>query len=166
MVCIDMFKAPYKAVLIQLYEAAVTEKNEALQKEIEEHFDRHFTQNEWEQHFKRLKLDVSLIQPSNILDMRILENAIQSKQETYPKEAFIVWYDCSPTYVIAQKNYERWLAQGKAKIIKSKHFSVATTSRAIQRAINSIFYWSAMKNGFNTALSQEHVLVKSLQFYK
>ncbi len=85
MVCIDMFKAPYKAVLIQLYEAAVAEANEALQKDIEAHFDRHFTQDEWEQHFKQLNLDVSLIQPSNILDMRILENAIQSKQETYPE---------------------------------------------------------------------------------
>lgn len=85
MICIDMFKAPYKAVLIQLYEAAVEEGNVALQQEIEAQFDRQFTQQEWQDHFERLNLDVSLIQPSNILDMHVLQEAIQSKRETYPE---------------------------------------------------------------------------------
>lgn len=45
---------------------------------------------------------------------RLLGYAKLLRQVYEWKEAFIVWYDCSPTYVIAQKNYERWLAQGKA----------------------------------------------------
>lgn len=49
----------------------------------------------------------------------------------------------------------------KGKTIKSKSFSVVTISRATQRAISKIFYWSAMKNEFNTTLSQEHVFGKS-----
>ena len=85
MICIDMFKAPYKAVLIQLYESAVAEGNETLVKEIEAHFDKSFTQLEWEQHFERLNLDISLIQPSNILDVHVLQDAIESMQQTYPE---------------------------------------------------------------------------------
>lgn len=85
MICIDMFKAPYKAVLIQLYEDAVAEGNTLLQEEIEQYFDEQLTESQLEDYFKKLNLDSSLIQPSNILDMSVLLNAIQSKQEAYPE---------------------------------------------------------------------------------
>ncbi|MEK5037649.1 ImmA/IrrE family metallo-endopeptidase [Sporosarcina sp. FSL K6-3457] len=85
MFCIDMFKAPFKAILIQLYESAIAEGNTSLRKEIQTHFDRRFSQDEMESYFNRLNLDLSLIQPSKILDMDIMVKAIKEKSDNYPE---------------------------------------------------------------------------------
>lgn len=85
MICIDMFKAPFKAVLIQLYESAITEGNSALKKEIQVHFDKSLTLNEMEVYFNRLNLDSALIQASNIFDMDILVNSVKKKSNNNPE---------------------------------------------------------------------------------
>lgn len=81
MYCIDMFKAPYKAILIQLYESADLFENKKLIQQIEEHFDVKLTQAELEELFEKLALDVTLIQPSNIIDLSILQEKISEKHQ-------------------------------------------------------------------------------------
>lgn len=78
--CIDTFKAPYKAILIQLYESAGEYKNEELRQQIKKNFDIRISQQEFEKMFRKLALDVSLVQPSNIIDLGALETKIKEKR--------------------------------------------------------------------------------------
>lgn len=81
MQCIDMFKAPYKAILIQLYESAFEKDNHQLMREVKENFDVKFNQEAFMHLFKELALDVTLIQPSNIIDFGDLKSRIEEKRK-------------------------------------------------------------------------------------
>jgi hypothetical protein len=78
--CIDMFKAPYKVILIQLYESAFEKENKGLMEEIKEHFDIRLNQETLVELFKELALDVTLVQPSNIIDFGELKSRIDEKR--------------------------------------------------------------------------------------
>lgn len=74
-----------------------------------------FAKADLKQHFRILgKRHDQLTNDERVILNRLLGYAPLLRQVYEWKEAFIVWYDCSPTYVIAQKSYKRWLAQGKA----------------------------------------------------
>lgn len=79
--CIDTFKAPYKAILIQLYESADKCKNTELTQQIKENFDTKLEQTEIEELFHKLALDVTLVQPSNIIDLGVLQTKIHEKRQ-------------------------------------------------------------------------------------
>jgi len=81
--CIDVFKAPYKAVLIELYEDAVTIYNDLkLKKLIKDNFDN--KQDNLIEIFEKLDLDTDLLKPSNIISFGNLDKRIEllSKEET------------------------------------------------------------------------------------
>jgi len=77
--CMDTFKAPYKAILIQLYEDAIRFKDELLQREIKAYFDLKLDQKQWEEKFKELSLDDSLVKPTGIIDFGKLKKVIEEK---------------------------------------------------------------------------------------
>jgi len=59
-------------------------------------------------------------------------------------------------------NYVSPMRRLKGKTTSLKPYNVVTFSRVTRNTIRKRFYLSAMQNGLNTALSQAHVLVKSL----
>jgi hypothetical protein len=77
--CMDIFKAPYKAILIQLYEEAIQFKDSLLQSEIKTYFDLKLDQKQWEQKFKELSLDDTLVKPTGIIDFGKLKKFIEEK---------------------------------------------------------------------------------------
>lgn len=84
--CMDAFSAPYKAVLISLYESAVQNGNQVLINLVKENFDISFTN--LADHFRNLGLDDSLVKPSyvinvGILQAKILENIKQNPELSY-----------------------------------------------------------------------------------
>ncbi|MBU8757312.1 hypothetical protein KM927_27980 [Priestia megaterium] len=80
--CMDMFKAPYKAVLIQLYESAKEKENKDLMQDIKNNFDIKLDQVMLESLFKELALDVTLVQPSDIIDFGDLKVRIDEKRQS------------------------------------------------------------------------------------
>ncbi len=82
--CMDAFKAPYKAVLIQLYELAIEYDNEELQEEIRANFDVSLKSEEWIEIFKKLSLDETLVEPSYIVDFGLLKKLVDQKLEEHP----------------------------------------------------------------------------------
>jgi hypothetical protein len=81
--CMDTFKAPYKAILIQLYELSIRYRNVALQTEIKNHFDVKLTEKQWEKLFQKLSLDDSLVKPTYIIDLGPLKKKIHEKAERH-----------------------------------------------------------------------------------
>ncbi|TYS17085.1 hypothetical protein FZC78_10730 [Rossellomorea vietnamensis] len=81
-ICMDTFKAPYKAILIQLYESAIEYKNEVLQEEIRSNFDLSFNMESWVEIFQKLSLDENLVKPSYIVDFGLLKYEIDSITDT------------------------------------------------------------------------------------
>jgi Zn-dependent peptidase ImmA (M78 family) len=80
--CMDVFKAPYKAVLIQLYEDAVDVFNDiGLKRLIIENFDK--KPENLVELFENLELDTDLVKPSNIISFGGLDKKIEllSKKE-------------------------------------------------------------------------------------
>lgn len=80
--CMDVFKAPYKAVLIQLYEDAVDVFNDiGLKRLIIENFDK--KPENLVELFENLELDNDLVKPSNIISFGGLDKKIEllSKKE-------------------------------------------------------------------------------------
>lgn len=74
-----------------------------------------FAKADVKQHFRILgKRHDQLTKDEMDILKRLLGYAKLLRQVYEWKEAFIAWYDCSPSYAIAQKSYKRWLAQGKA----------------------------------------------------
>ncbi|HHU68924.1 MAG TPA: hypothetical protein GXZ31_01325 [Thermoanaerobacterales bacterium] len=75
--CMDIYKAPYKAVLIELFEEAVTKYNDLdLKEKILEHFDN--KPDDLVQKFIDLELDSELVKPSYIVNLGGLEKKIQN----------------------------------------------------------------------------------------
>lgn len=81
--CMSVFQAPYKAVLVSLYEYAVQSRNEILGKKIKEVFD-------WEledlpQKFRLLGLDDSLVRPSYVINTSSLQEKIKRSKTADPE---------------------------------------------------------------------------------
>ena len=81
--CMDTFKAPYKAILIQLYEIALHSNNIPLQNEIKKHFDIKLSYRQWEKKFLELSLDNSLVQPTYITDFGRLKDLVHEKSNNH-----------------------------------------------------------------------------------
>lgn len=82
--CMKSFKAPYKAVLIQLYQIAKKNNNDQLQEQIKLYFDKHWSIQEWSTFFQQHMLDDSLIKPSLITNLNSIKQAIQQEIKQHP----------------------------------------------------------------------------------
>jgi Zn-dependent peptidase ImmA (M78 family) len=76
------FQAPYKAVLVSLYEYAVQSQNDLLKKRIKEVFD--YQINDLPERFRNLGLDDSLVRPSNVVNVTYLKEKIKTSEDAYP----------------------------------------------------------------------------------
>lgn len=81
--CMSAFQAPYKAVLVSLYEYAVQSDNEKLKNKIKEVFDLRF--DDLPLRFQRLGLDDSLVLPSNVINTVSLQEKIRLREEKDPE---------------------------------------------------------------------------------
>ena len=73
--CMAAFQAPYKAVLVSLYEYAVRSENEKLGCRIKEVFDLQF--DDLTDRFRRFGLDDSLVSPSYVINTSSLQEKIK-----------------------------------------------------------------------------------------
>jgi hypothetical protein len=80
------FQAPYKAVLVSLYEYAVQSDNEKLGKRIKEVFDLQF--EDMPEQFRMLGLDDSLVKPSYVINVAFLQEKIRKSQQENPELKF------------------------------------------------------------------------------
>ena len=83
MYCMSAFEAPYKAVLISLYEDAVQRKNENLKSQIKEILDLKI--DDMPNRFRRLGLDDSLVMPSYVVNTSYLHEQIKKCEEANPE---------------------------------------------------------------------------------
>lgn len=81
--CMSAFQAPYKAVLVSLYEYAIQSKNETLSKKIKEVFDLEF--EDMPQRFQELGLDDSLVKPSYVINISALRERIRKTKSSNPE---------------------------------------------------------------------------------
>lgn len=81
--CMSAFQAPYKAVLVALYEYAVQSGNGKLAERIKEFFDLQF--QDMPGSFRKLGLDDSLVMPSYVVNTSFLQEKIHRKQEMDPE---------------------------------------------------------------------------------
>lgn len=103
--CMDVYKAPYKAVLIELYEEAVTKYNDQdLKDKILEYFDN--KPEDLVQKFKDLELDEELVKPSYVISFGGLEKRIQKAIEENPDVSY-------------HKDNYQFLLELKERIIKA-----------------------------------------------
>jgi hypothetical protein len=77
------FQAPYKAVLVSLYEYAVQSDNGKLEKRIKEVFDLQI--EDMPERFRMLGLDDSLVRPSYVINTVSLQEKIRRRQEANPE---------------------------------------------------------------------------------
>ena len=77
--CMDLYKAPYKAILINLYEAAKNNNNSNLTKLILDNFDN--KPIDLVKKFQELGLDDELVKPSNVVSIGNLERKIKKAME-------------------------------------------------------------------------------------
>ena len=81
--CMNAFQAPYKAVLISLYESAVKNGNTAIAEEIKENFDVQV--EDIAQRFRDLGLDDSLVRPSYVVNVSPLQEKINKTIRNEPE---------------------------------------------------------------------------------
>ena len=81
--CMAVFQAPYKAVLVSLYEYAVQSENEKLAIRIKEVFDIQF--EDLPDRFRMLGLDDSLVKPSYVINTSFLQEKIKRSQDINPE---------------------------------------------------------------------------------
>lgn len=84
--CMSAFQAPYKAVLVSLYEFAVQSDNEKLGIIIKESFDFQF--EDMPERFQVLGLDDSLVQPSYVINTSSLHNKIRRSKKANPELSY------------------------------------------------------------------------------
>lgn len=77
--CMDLYKAPYKVILINLYEAAINNNNSQLKELILDNF--HNKPVNLVEKFKELELDDELVKPSYIVSIGNLEKKIKKAME-------------------------------------------------------------------------------------
>lgn len=81
--CMDAFQAPYKAVLIALYESALQNGNHLIMDAVKQNFDIQFTN--LAKQFRMLGLDDSLVQPSYVINVGTLQSKIQERIKKEPE---------------------------------------------------------------------------------
>lgn len=81
--CMTTFQAPYKAVLVSLYEYAVQSENEKLGCRIRKVFDIQF--DDLPNRFRMLGLDDSLVSPSYVINMSSLQERIKKSKNASPE---------------------------------------------------------------------------------
>ena len=81
--CMDAFRAPFKAVLIALYESAVLNENHTLMRLIKENFDNSFI--DLADRFRELGLDDSLVKASYVVNVGTLQAKIQERIKKNPE---------------------------------------------------------------------------------
>ena len=79
----NAFQAPYKAVLISLYESAVKNGNTAIAEEVKENFDVQV--EDIAQRFRDLGLDDSLVRPSYVVNVSPLQEKINKTIRNEPE---------------------------------------------------------------------------------
>lgn len=77
--CMDLYKAPYKVILINLYEAAINNNNNQLKKLILDNFDN--KPINLVEKFQELELDDELVKPSYVVSIGNLEKKIKKAME-------------------------------------------------------------------------------------
>ncbi|MCC8101944.1 MAG: hypothetical protein LIP11_06675 [Clostridiales bacterium] len=80
--CMSAFQAPYKAVMVSLYEYAVQSENDNLRIKIKEAFDLRF--NDMPERFRLLGLDDSLVMPSYVINTSSLQEKIRKSRDANP----------------------------------------------------------------------------------
>ena len=83
MYCMSAFQAPYKAVIISLYEDAVRSDNEKLKNRIKEIIDLKI--DDISERFRKLGLDDSLVMPSYVVNTSYLHEQIKKSEEANPE---------------------------------------------------------------------------------
>jgi hypothetical protein len=81
--CMSTFQAPYKAVLVSLYEYAIQSENEKLCSRIKEVFDLQF--EDLPNRFRLLGLDDSLVSPSYVINTSSLQERIKKIKDANPE---------------------------------------------------------------------------------
>ena len=81
--CMNAFQAPYKAVLISLYESAVKSGNAVIAKEVKENFD--VQMEDIVHRFRDLGLDDSLVRPSYVVNVSLLQEKINKTIQNEPE---------------------------------------------------------------------------------
>ncbi len=81
--CMGMFQAPYKAVLVSLYEYAVQSENEKLCRKIKEVFDLRF--GDLPSRFRKLGMDDSLVKPSYVINTSSLQERMKRSRTASPE---------------------------------------------------------------------------------
>lgn len=85
--CMDLYKAPYKVILINLYESAVNVYNNSkLKKDILNNFDN--KPNNLVEKFEELELDSELVKPSYVVSMGGLERVMKNKIKENPEVSY------------------------------------------------------------------------------
>ena len=84
--CMNAFQAPYKAVLISLYESAVGNGNAAIIEEVKENFDLQIENIAHK--FRNLGLDDSLVQPSYVVNVSSLQEKISITIRNEPEVGY------------------------------------------------------------------------------
>lgn len=84
--CMAMFQAPYKAILIALYEEAVNNNNEPLKSAIKQNFDTHI--ENISESFEKLGLDNTLVLPSNIINADKILSEIKKNIAEDPEASY------------------------------------------------------------------------------
>lgn len=81
--CMSVFQAPYKAVLISLYENAVRSDNDRLKDQIKDVMDYKIT--DVPERFRSLGLDDSLVLPSFVVNTSYLQERIKKSKAANPE---------------------------------------------------------------------------------
>ena len=81
--CMDTFEAPFKAVMIALYESAEQSGNTGLMEKIKQHFDKSFEY--LPKMFRDLGLDDSLVKPSYVINVNALQAKINERIKQNPE---------------------------------------------------------------------------------
>ena len=81
--CMAAFQAPYKAVLVSLYEYAVQSENEKLCHKIKEVLDLRF--DDLPNRFRKLGIDDSLVSPSYVINTSFLQERIKKRKAENPE---------------------------------------------------------------------------------
>lgn len=81
--CMATFQAPYKAVLVSLYEYAMQSENDKLCNRIKEVFDLQF--DDLPDRFRMLGLDDSLVKPSYVVNTSSLKERIKKSMDENPE---------------------------------------------------------------------------------
>lgn len=85
--CMDLYKAPYKAVLIHLFEQAISlYKDMNLKNLILQHFDK--KPENMVERFKKLELDPELVMPTNLVSLGGLDKLIMKKVQENPDTTY------------------------------------------------------------------------------